>query len=115
MRPYSAPQRKSPWRRGQAKFPPLPKPGPNSYRRFRDQPIPPHSFLSSAALPLTPGEESEICFGLLPLAALIRAGHRLRISLAGHDAGTFPRVPAEGTPVWEVQWGSSVELPVKTP
>ena len=35
---------------------------------------------------------------LLPTSALVRKGHRLRLSIAGHDEGTFDRIPATGTP-----------------
>jgi uncharacterized protein len=76
-----------------------------------------HTFRAADALPLVPGEVAEITFGLLPISALIRRGHRLRVSLAGHDEGTFPRTPAQGNPVWTVMLGgtyaSSIELPVK--
>jgi predicted acyl esterase len=44
---------------------------------------------------------------LLPTAALIRKGHRLRLSLAGADAGTFPALPAEATATWTVALGSA--------
>jgi hypothetical protein len=47
---------------------------------------------------------------------LIEAGHSLRIAIAGADADTFDRYPAEGTPVWTVQrssvYPSSIELPM---
>lgn len=72
-----------------------------------------HSFRQADALPMIPGEPAEIAIGMLPVSALIRRGHRLRVAIAGHDAGTFPRVPREGTPVWTVYWGSRIELPVK--
>lgn len=47
---------------------------------------------------LVPGEVAEIRFGLLPTSALVRKGHRLRIAVAGHDASTFARIPAEMAP-----------------
>ena len=78
---------------------------------------PPHSFLMKDALPLIPGKVCEVRFALLPVSVLFRAGHRVRIALAGHDDGNFPRVPVEGQPVWEIQRGSQhgsyLELPVQ--
>jgi predicted acyl esterase len=44
----------------------------------------------------------------LPTAALIRQGHRLRLSLAGADAGTFPPLPAAAAATtWNVAYGSA--------
>jgi putative CocE/NonD family hydrolase len=78
--------------------------------------VPYHSFKETDALPLVPGEVAEITFGLLPTSALIRKGHRLRLGIAGHDEGTFVRIPATGTPVWTVVrnrfHASCIDLPV---
>ncbi len=41
------------------------------------------------AAPLPPGQMVEVAFPTFPVAALIAKGHRLRVSLAGADAGTF--------------------------
>jgi len=60
--------------------------------------VPYHSFLEEDAMPLVPGELTEISFGLHPTSVLIRRGHRIRIGIAGHDQGTFVRIPAEGVP-----------------
>ena len=58
----------------------------------------------------------EVTFGLLPTSVLFRAGHRIRIALAGADADTFARTPSEGTPEWTIQRSperaSRIELPV---
>ncbi len=47
-------------------------------------------------------------------SVLFRAGHRIRIAIAGAD--TFARVPAEGTPTWTVERNparaSHISLPV---
>jgi uncharacterized protein len=75
--------------------------------------VPYHTFCQEDAWPLVPGELAEISFGLLPVSALIQKGHRLRVALAGHDAGTFPRVPVTATPIWQVSWGSEILLPIK--
>lgn len=82
------------------------------------QPLgPAHSFLRKNAEPLTPGEAATIRFALYPTSVLLRKDHRIRVALAGADAGVFQRYPAEGTPVWtvyrEAQRASFIELPVR--
>ena len=78
--------------------------------------VPYHSFKKADAAPLVPGEVAEIKFGLQPISALIKKGHRLRVAIAGHDKDTFIRVPAEGTPTIAVQRNkrgmSSIELAI---
>jgi putative CocE/NonD family hydrolase len=75
-----------------------------------------HSFKQEDAMPLVPGEIAEIAFGLYPTSVLVRKGHRIRIGIAGHDKGTFVRIPADGTPVISVArnklHASCVDLPV---
>lgn len=76
-----------------------------------------HTFRQADAMPLIPGEMTEVTFGLLPTSVRIQRGHRIRLSLAGHDAETFPRIPGHGSPIWTVYHGadcpSFIELPVK--
>ena len=78
--------------------------------------VPYHSFKLADTMPLIPGEGTELTFGLLPTSVLIRRGHRLRIAIAGHDQGTFVRIPAEATPVITVarnsQHASCIDLPI---
>jgi putative CocE/NonD family hydrolase len=78
--------------------------------------VPYHSFKKADAAPLVPGEVTEIKFGLQPISALVKRGHRLRVAIAGHDKDTFIRIPAEGTPTIAVQRNkrglSSIELPI---
>jgi putative CocE/NonD family hydrolase len=85
---------------------------PPPYTQF----VPYHSFKRQDALPLKPGEIAEITFGLLPISALIRQGHRIRLAIAGADKDTFARIPKEETPVITVarnkQHASFVDLPV---
>lgn len=75
-----------------------------------------HSFKEADAMPLIPGEMAELHFGLLPTSVLIRRGHRIRVSIAGHDQGTFPRTPAEGNPLIQAARNraaaSYIDLPV---
>lgn len=79
--------------------------------------IPYHSFRQSDVLPMERGEIAEINLGLLPVAARLRKGHCIRISLAGHDEGTFPCFPAQGTPEWRVMRNSThasrIILPIR--
>lgn len=78
--------------------------------------VPYHSFKKKDIAPLVPGEVTEIKFGLQPISALIKKGHRLRVAIAGHDKDTFIRIPAEGTPTIAVQRNkrgmSFIELPI---
>ena len=75
-----------------------------------------HTFLRKDVLPLVPGQVVEVCFSLLPVAALVRKGHRLRLGIAGHDQGTFVRLPASGNPVLSIfrtsLYPSSIKIPV---
>jgi len=79
---------------------------------------PAHSFLRADAEPLHPGEVATIRFALIPTSVLLRRGHRIRLALAGADAGLFQRYPAEGTPVWTVhrdrEHPSFLELPMRS-
>jgi putative CocE/NonD family hydrolase len=56
-----------------------------------------HSFLREDASKPTTDQTELVELTLLPVAALIAKGHRIRLSIAGHDAGTFRRYPAAGT------------------
>ena len=75
-----------------------------------------HSFERSDAELMTPGEAVTTSFRLWPIAALIRAGHRIRVAVAGADAGMFDPVPADGDANLTVYRGgadgSRIELPV---
>jgi hypothetical protein len=59
---------------------------------------------------------AELAFGLEPTSVLFRAGHRIRIAIAGHDAAAFRRIPATGSPELRIQRNSAypsfIELPV---
>jgi putative CocE/NonD family hydrolase len=75
-----------------------------------------HSFRSDDAQPMPSGQLQEITIGLHPISVLLRAGHSLRIALAGQDASSFARVPASGTPIWslahDLDHPSRIDLPV---
>jgi putative CocE/NonD family hydrolase len=75
-----------------------------------------HTLERDDATPLVPGAVTEIRFSLYATSVLIREGHRIRIAIAGHDASTFARYPASGTPVLAMQrnsiYASHVDLPM---
>ncbi|MGB8644317.1 MAG: CocE/NonD family hydrolase [Anaerolineae bacterium] len=93
------------------------------HRRVSDQQgpyrlhVPYHSFKRKDAMPLVPGEVAELTFGLNPISAVIKQGHRIRIGIAGHDKGTFARIPETGMPTITIahnaQYASFIDLPVK--
>lgn len=93
-----------------------------THRRVSTEPspyklqVPYHTFKAADAMPLMPGEVAELTFGLHPTSVLIKKDHRIRIAIAGHDEGTFIRIPAEGTPAITVArnrvHASCVNLPV---
>ncbi|GIV32906.1 MAG: putative serine esterase [Chitinophagales bacterium] len=53
------------------------------------QPGPYHSFNKEDALPLVPGETARFYFDLLPISYQFKAGHALRLSIAGADTIHF--------------------------
>jgi putative CocE/NonD family hydrolase len=81
------------------------------------QELPYHSFLEEDAEPLVPGEPAVLAIELMPTSVRFRAGHRIRLAIAGADADSFARVPAQGTPELRVLRGaaqpSHLELPVQ--
>ena len=86
---------------------------PNPYFEGEE---PYHSFARADADPMPPGEAVTVSFRLWPIAALVRAGHRIRVAIAGADAGMFDPVPADGNATLTVYRGgadgSRIELPV---
>jgi putative CocE/NonD family hydrolase len=75
-----------------------------------------HSYKEADAEPMVPGEVAEVTFALHPTSVLFRRGHRIRVAIAGADADTFARIPAEESPLWIVERGPSrashIMLPV---
>lgn len=80
-------------------------------------PVPYRSFLAADRLPVVPGEVMELVIPMQPVSVRLRAGSRLRLGLAGADAGVFARLPESGDPVYRVErrpeMASQVEAPVK--
>ena len=68
------------------------------------------------AASLTPGAMTELRFGLFPVSAQFKKGHRIRIALAGADKDTFGRIPSEGAVTWKVSRTggapSYIDLPI---
>lgn len=82
--------------------------------------VPYHSFLSVDGEDQVPGEVFELTLALEPTSFLFRQDHRIRISIAGHDAAVFRRIPESGTPVLSIQrnsvYPSRIQIPVvRTP
>jgi putative CocE/NonD family hydrolase len=77
-----------------------------------------HSFLEQDEEPMPVGEATTVALGLFATSARIPAGYRLRLSLAGADATSFARIPADGpAPVWQVHHGgvspSRISVPLR--
>ena len=74
------------------------------------------SFEKRDAAPMRPSEPARVHFRILPTSVVIRAGHRLRLAIAGADSGVLGRVPAEGTPTLTIHRGPRTpamrELPI---
>ena len=78
-------------------------------------PVPFHSYLRADSRPLVPGEIAEVDFDLLPTSFLFRAGHAIRLAIAGVDAGAFD-APLPASPlIYDVHrdraHASRLELP----
>lgn len=72
-----------------------------------------HSYLAADAEPMTPGKAEAIAIALSPIAVRIAKGHRIRIAIAGADAGNLERIPARGSETFTLALGASqVDLPV---
>ncbi|PKV51928.1 hypothetical protein ATE84_4028 [Aquimarina sp. MAR_2010_214] len=67
---------------------------------YFNQSIPFHSFLEADASTMPINQIVEVNFQLLPTSVKIKAGHRIRIAIAGADNNTFDRIPKNGDPEW---------------
>jgi putative CocE/NonD family hydrolase len=63
---------------------------------------PAHSYYRSDAEPLVVGQSATLRLILYSTSILLRKGHRIRLALAGADAGIFERYPQDATPTWTV-------------
>ena len=77
-----------------------------------------HSLLADNAEPLEANEVSEIRLSLYATSVLIEAGHQIRVAVAGADAGTFGRYPAEGDASISIERNATnasfIDLPIQT-
>jgi uncharacterized protein len=72
------------------------------------------TFARPDALRVVPGDLMDLTVPLLPVSALVPAGHRVRIAIAGHDASCFTRYgPPEETFTLSLGAGSRLDLPVR--
>lgn len=76
------------------------------------------SFHEEDAENLTPGKSDWIRFAFLPIAWTLKAGSRLRLSIAGADQEHFPQVPPGRPPRLSItlggEHGSHIAIPVAT-
>jgi putative CocE/NonD family hydrolase len=83
--------------------------------RFEQRAWPYHPFSRAAAAPLTKGKVERLRFALLPTAWRVKAGSRLRLSIAGADADHYVQLPHGRPPVLTIHHGgeqaSMIELP----
>ena len=74
----------------------------------------PRTFARSDALRVVPGNPMDLTVQLLPVSAVVPAGHRVRVAIAGHDASCFTRYgPAEETFTLRLGSDSHLDLPVQ--
>ena len=55
--------------------------------------VPYRTFKRGDALPMVPGETTELTFDIQPVSHLFRAGHRIRVAVACADVDHFPNPP----------------------
>lgn len=74
-----------------------------------------HPLTRTLSAPMTPGEVTSVVVPLYNISALVPAGYRLRVAIAGADKSAFVRIPATGDPVLSVHRSrasaSFIELP----
>jgi predicted acyl esterase len=74
----------------------------------------PRTFARSDESRVTPGDPMDLTVQLLPVSAVVVAGHRIRVAIAGHDASCFTRYgPAEETFTLRLGGDSHLDLPVR--
>jgi len=73
-----------------------------------------HDYRRADLRSMTPGASEDMVIGLSPIAALIGKGHRLRLAVAGADAGNLERLPKTGEDVFSVASGHLSYLELST-
>lgn len=80
-----------------------------------NDPVPFRTYHRADARSLVPGEVVEVLFDLLPTSFVFRAGHAIRLAIAGADAGAFEALLPVSPLIYEVhrdgEHPSRVELP----
>jgi putative CocE/NonD family hydrolase len=75
----------------------------------------PRSFARADHLAVEPGLDLDLAVELLPIAALFRVGHKIRVALGGHDAACFDRYgPHNETFTVQIGEHSTLDLPILT-
>jgi predicted acyl esterase len=73
----------------------------------------PRSFARTDSRDVVPGQYLDLVVELQPVSALIRAGHRIRVAIAGNDGSCFARYgPPEETFTLELGKGCYLDLPL---
>lgn len=73
----------------------------------------PRTFARADRLPVEPGQDLDLVVELLPVSALLRSGHRIRIAIAGNDATCFSYYGSPGDTFTLTLGGSThLDLPV---
>jgi len=75
-----------------------------------------HPCTQALRLPMAPGRAEAIDLALFPLSALVPAGWRLRIAIAGADADTFAPVSLHEPVTWTITagaQGSWIDIPIE--
>jgi hypothetical protein len=87
--------------------------------RYENYGLPYHRSHREDAQPLKPGEPTQLVFAFLPASYIFRAGHRIRVSVAGSDYRERDRTPVSPAPVVTIHHTqsrpSSISLPMVQP
>ena len=87
--------------------------------RYENYGLPYHRSHREDAQPLKPGEPAQLVFAFLPASHIFKAGHRIRISVAGSDYRERDRTPVSPAPVVTIYNSPSdpsyISLPVINP
>jgi predicted acyl esterase len=75
----------------------------------------PRSFARADRLAVEAGRDLDLAVELLPIAARFRAGHKIGVTLGGHDAACFDRYgPPDETFTVRLGDDSTLDLPILT-
>jgi uncharacterized protein len=67
--------------------------------KYENYDLPYHRSHREDAQPLKPGEPAQLVFAFLPASHIFKAGHRIRISVAGSDYRERDRAPVSPAPI----------------